>query len=126
MILRQSLLLYLLPLLLLLFGSLPAVAQKQLRVNGTVLQPDKQTPIAGAGIIKLRTNTAVLTDEAGRFLVDVQSGDILLIRAVGYKPLLYLPKKVQVSELRVTFVLQEDSVVLGEVNVTSLPSQEVI
>lgn len=67
-----------------------------------------------------------MTDEAGRFLVDVQSGDTLLIKAVGFKPLLYLPKKVQVSELRVTFVLQEDSVVLGEVNVTSLPSQEVI
>jgi hypothetical protein len=114
-------------LFLLLLSGFPALAQKQLRVSGTVLQPDKITPVAGAGIIKLSSNTGVVTDEAGYFRIDVApASDTLLIRAVGYKPILYIPQKVQVSELRVTFVLQEDSVVLSEVNVVSLPSQEVI
>lgn len=118
---------YLLPLFLLLTSSFTALAQKQLRLYGTVLQPDKQTPVAGAGIIKIRSNTAVVTDAAGRFTVDViPSKDTLLIRAVGYKSRLYIPPKAQVSELRISLVLQEDSVILGEVNVVSLPSQEVI
>lgn len=123
---RQCLLYCLLPPLVLLLSCLPAVAQQQLRLSGTVLQPDKQTPVSGAGILKLSSNTAVVTDEAGRFTIAFQAGDTLLVRAVGYKPLLYFPQKVRASELRVTFVLQEDSVTLGEVNVESLPSQEAI
>ncbi len=105
---------------------LPAQAQRTIRVSGTVLQPDKVTPVPGAGIIKYGTNTAVVSDEQGKFLIDIEENDTLLVRAVGYKPLLYLPKKLPVSELRVNIVLQEDSVMLGEVEVTSRPSEEMI
>ncbi|WP_018479429.1 carboxypeptidase-like regulatory domain-containing protein [Pontibacter roseus] len=111
---------------LLLVCMLPAQAQRTIRVSGTVLQPDKVTPVPGAGIIKYGTNTAVVSDEQGKFLIDIEENDTLLVRAVGYKPLLYLPKKLPVSELRVNIVLQEDSVMLGEVEVTSRPSEEMI
>ncbi|PTX12225.1 carboxypeptidase-like protein [Pontibacter mucosus] len=116
---------YLLTLLLLLC-SLPAVAQKSIRISGTVLQPDRKTPIPGATIVKINTNMGVVSDEEGKFLIDVAQTDTLMIRALGYKPLLYLPKTLPVSELRVNIVLQEDSVMLGEVEVTSRPSQEMI
>jgi hypothetical protein len=117
--------------LLLLFGlllasALPALAQRSIRVSGTVLESDKTTPIPGAGVIRFGTNYGVISDAEGRFLIDVDQSDTLLIRAVGFKPLLYLPRNLPVSELRVNIVLQPDSVMLGEVEITSRPSEEMI
>ena len=119
---------------LLLFGfvcllmciSMQAQAQRTLRVSGTVVQADKKTPIPGASIVKLNTSMGVISDEQGKFAIDVALEDTLMIRAIGFKPLLYLPKPVPVSEIRVNIVLQEDSVMLGEVEVTSRPSPEMI
>ncbi|QCR23568.1 carboxypeptidase-like regulatory domain-containing protein [Pontibacter sp. SGAir0037] len=111
---------------LLLVTCLPAQAQRQIRVRGTILQPDKTTPIPGAGIIKVGNSTGVASDQNGNFLIDIQTEDTLLIRAVGYKPVLYLPQKLLVSEVRVNIVMQEDSVMLGEVLVTTRPSEEMI
>ncbi|WP_276499005.1 carboxypeptidase-like regulatory domain-containing protein [Pontibacter litorisediminis] len=118
-------LLYILTLLL-IYCSLPALAQKSIRISGTVLQADRTTPIPGATIVKVNTNMGVVSDEKGKFLIDVAQSDTLMIRALGFKPLLYLPKTLPVSELRVNIVLQEDSVMLGEVEVTSRPSKEMI
>ncbi|HEY4651682.1 MAG TPA: carboxypeptidase-like regulatory domain-containing protein [Pontibacter sp.] len=112
--------------MLFLLAGVPALAQQSIRISGTVLGPDKKTPVPGAGIIRFRTTKAVISDEAGKFLIDVAPDDTLLIRAVGYKPLLYLPQRLPVSEIRVKIVLQEDSVLLGEVEVTNRPSEEMI
>ncbi|MBC5993697.1 carboxypeptidase-like regulatory domain-containing protein [Pontibacter cellulosilyticus] len=111
---------------LMLFVSLPAQAQRKLRVSGTVVQADKKTPIPGASVIKINSSLGVVSDEQGKFVIDVAQEDTLMIRAIGFKPLLYLPKPVPVSEIRVNIVLQEDSVMLGEVEVTSRPSPEMI
>ncbi len=111
---------------LLLCCCLPAVAQKNIRVSGTVLQSDRSTPIPGATIVKLNSKLGVLSDENGQFKIDVAQQDTLLIRAVGFKSILYLPKPLPVSELRINIVLKEDSVLLGEVEITSRPSPEMI
>lgn len=112
--------------ILVLLGSTSAYAQKSIRVSGTILETDKSTPIPGAGIIRFGTTTAVISDEEGKFLIDIQPQDTLLIRAIGYKPLLYLPQRLPVSELRVSIVLQQDTVLLGEVEIRSRPSDEMI
>lgn len=121
----RTLLLLCFPLLLLLC-TLPAQSQNTIRISGTVLQADKITPIPGANIIKINTQRGVVSNEEGKFMIDVAQEDTLLIRAIGFKPLLYLPKKLPVSEIRVNIILQEDSVMLGEVEVTSRPSPEMI
>ncbi|GAB3821855.1 hypothetical protein GCM10028895_24860 [Pontibacter rugosus] len=90
------------------------------------MQLDKSTPVPGATIMKVQSNMGVVSDADGKFLIDVNQTDTLMIRALGFKPLLYLPKALPVSELRVNIVLQEDSVMLGEVVVTSRPSKEMI
>lgn len=122
---HRHLLLYLLPLLL-FCCSLPALGQRSIRISGTVLEQDRTTPIPGATIVKVNTNMGVVSDAEGKFKIDVAQEDTLMIRALGFKPLLYLPKALPVSELRVSIVLREDSVMLGEVEVTSRPSQEMI
>ncbi|MBC5775551.1 carboxypeptidase-like regulatory domain-containing protein [Pontibacter sp. KCTC 32443] len=113
-------------LVVLLFASAPALAQRSVRISGTVLSSDKKTPVPGAGVIRYGTTKAVISDAEGKFLIDVEPDDTLLIRAVGYKPLLYLPQRLPVSEMRVNIVLQEDSIMLGEVEVTNRPSEEMI
>ncbi|PKV63477.1 carboxypeptidase-like regulatory domain-containing protein [Pontibacter ramchanderi] len=122
--------LYLLRLLLfsalILVSALPALSQRSIRVSGTVLEPDKATPIPGAGIIRYGTTLGVISDEEGKFMIDIDQSDTLMIRAVGFKPLLYLPRNLPVSELRVNIVLQPDNVMLGEVEITSRPSEEMI
>ncbi|MFT2007521.1 carboxypeptidase-like regulatory domain-containing protein [Pontibacter sp. 13R65] len=112
--------------ILLLLCSLSASAQKTVRVSGTILQPDKTTPIPGASVQRVGSTTGVVSDDEGTFLIDIESQDTLLIRAIGYKTILYLPRNLPVSEMRVTIVMQEDSVMLGEVEVTNRPSQEMI
>ncbi|SIT94525.1 carboxypeptidase-like regulatory domain-containing protein [Pontibacter indicus] len=111
---------------LILVSTLPALAQRNIRVSGTVFEADKTTPIPGAGIIRYGTIQGVISDEEGKFLIDIDQNDTLLIRAVGFKPLLYLPRNLPVSELRVNIVLQPDNVMLGEVEITSRPSEEMI
>ncbi|WP_255474364.1 carboxypeptidase-like regulatory domain-containing protein [Pontibacter qinzhouensis] len=109
-----------------MLGSIQASAQKSVRVSGTILQPDKSTPIPGASVQRVGYTTGVVSDEKGTFLIDIDQQDTLLIRAIGYKSILYLPRNLPVSELRVSIVMQEDSVMLGEVEVTNRPSQEMI
>ncbi|WP_439880288.1 carboxypeptidase-like regulatory domain-containing protein [Pontibacter sp. MBLB2868] len=121
----RNILLFCLPFLLIAF-AFQAQAQKTIRISGTVLQPDKTTPIPGASIIKVNSQMGVISDEKGKFLIDIALEDTLLIRAIGFKSLLYLPKQLPVSEIRVNIVLQEDSVMLGEVEITSRPSPEMI
>lgn len=118
--------LFLVFLTIILLGSSHAFAQKSVRVSGTILEADKSTPIPGAGIIRFGTTTAVVSDNEGKFLIDIQPQDTLLIRAVGYKPLMYIPQRLPVSELRVSIVLQQDTVMLGEVEIRSRPSDEMI
>jgi hypothetical protein len=119
-------------LLLLLFPILiftcvfTAQAQRTIRISGTILKSDKTSFIPGASIIKINSKRGVVSDEEGKFTIDIALEDTLLIRAVGYKPLLYLPKQLHVSEIRVNIVLQEDSIMLGEVEITSRPSPEMI
>ncbi|WP_073850454.1 carboxypeptidase-like regulatory domain-containing protein [Pontibacter flavimaris] len=107
---------------LLLFAiyTLPAHAQ-QLKVSGTVLHPDKKTPVAGAGIVRLSSGTGTITDEAGRFSLLVQPHDSILVRAVGFRPVLYQVKPEQGTAQQLLFVLQEEVQQIREVEVRSAP-----
>lgn len=112
-------------LLLLLLYTLQTSAQ-QIRVTGIVVQPDNQTPVAGAGVSVVKSRAAALTNEDGRFKIYVQPNDSLLIRAVGFKPVYVAVQHQLTSELRLTIMLQEDSVLLQEVQVNSMPTDDQI
>ncbi|GHA75058.1 peptidase associated/transthyretin-like domain-containing protein [Pontibacter akesuensis] len=109
--------------LLLLLYVFPARAQR-VQVHGVVLGSDGKTPLLGAGITNINANTVTITDAAGRFSVPAQPLDSLLVRAVGFKPVLYLVDEQAVSGKPLILILQEDSVLLQEVQVRSMPSEE--
>lgn len=112
--------LYVLGLLLLAIYTLPAHAQ-QLKVSGTVLRPDKRTPVAGAGVIRLSTSTGTLTNEAGRFTLLVKPNDSILVRAVGFRPVAYQVKPELGTTQQLLFVLQEEVQRIREVEVSTAP-----
>ncbi|WP_299819676.1 carboxypeptidase-like regulatory domain-containing protein [uncultured Pontibacter sp.] len=109
-------------LFILITYALPAHAQ-QVKITGTVMQAGKQVPIAGAGVTAMGSKATTVTDASGHFRMYVQAKDSILIRAVGYKPLVYKVKQ-NTPELRLAIMLHEESVQLQEVQVTSMPSEE--
>ncbi|ASZ11628.1 carboxypeptidase-like regulatory domain-containing protein [Chitinophaga pendula] len=71
--------------LCLLTGS--CLAQSSLK--GLVLSEDS-IPLAGVSILNKENKSSAVTDDAGTYNLRVQKGDTLLIRAIGYTPVLYL------------------------------------
>lgn len=61
----------------------PALAQS-LGVKGRVLD-EQDTPVAGAFITVKGETRGVMTDEAGRFSIDVRPDDVLIVSFLGYE-----------------------------------------
>lgn len=110
--------LFLLPVLLLL-AVVPSLGQDWVRVTGVVLRPDQKTPVPDASVAVSKNMRGTVTDSNGRFLLQVQKSDSLLVRALGFKPKLYPISKLPVQEMHVTIVLEEGNVLLGEVEILS-------
>src|SRR3546814_13333453 len=72
-------------LIICLLAQLDTHAQSQVNVSGIVSGPDGN-PIAGVTVSLEGTNSAVATDNAGRYaLNNVASGGTLVFQAVGYE-----------------------------------------
>ncbi|RAU82156.1 peptidase associated/transthyretin-like domain-containing protein [Pontibacter arcticus] len=100
-----------------LWIALPVAAQQATTIRGTILLPDKKTPVAGAAITNLKINQTILSDQAGVFEIRATLQDSLLIRAVGYKALFY----VVTNNAAPILLLEPGSVKLTEVEVRSKP-----
>ncbi|MDX5345785.1 MAG: carboxypeptidase-like regulatory domain-containing protein [Hymenobacteraceae bacterium] len=103
-----------------------ALAQNPVLVKGTVLQTDTRKPVPGAGVFILNKNTGTVSDSNGVFQIRMLPTDTLLIRAIGYKPSLYLLPKQRLNVVTIKVLLQEDEVLLKEVEITNRPSDEQI
>ena len=95
-----------------MLGSFSSFAQDR-KVTGSVKDTDSQG-IPGVSVAVKGTNTGATTDANGSFTVNVKSGAVLNISAVGYKT-----KSVTVgSQTSISVVLDEDVSQLSEVIVT--------
>lgn len=80
------------------------------RVTG-IVKDKKGEPIIGANVSIKGTTTGTTTDLDGKFFLDVEEKDILLITYIGY-----VSQEIQVkNKLDIQVVLQEDTQVLEEV-----------
>lgn len=121
---KMKLLRYLLilPFLMLLFGKHVTFGQQRQVLPGVVLQPDGVQPVPHASILNINTKKGVVANEQGTFLMEISAADSLLVRAVGYKTKLFTMADGFARSHRMDFVLQEDTLMLGEVEVIGLPS----
>ena len=75
---------------------------------------DAAGPVAGAAVQVVDSNVGVVTDENGRFELDVEPGTVLVVSCLGYKDL----SVIAMPDMNI--VLTEDSTALDEVVVTAL------
>ncbi len=67
------------------FLTLPAFSQNMQKIKGTVLEATDQSPIPGATVKVKGTTTGTITDMDGNFLINANSGDVLVFSFVGFK-----------------------------------------
>lgn len=95
-------------LLLGLFLSLGAYAQ-QISVTGTV-KDQMGEPVIGANVLVKGTTNGVITDIDGKFALQANNNDILIISFVGYTS-----QEMPVSQSPMSITLKEDTELLDEV-----------
>lgn len=91
------------------FLSIPAFADAQQKVTGSVVDSNGQ-PIIGASVVIKGTSTGVITDIDGNFSFSAEPGNTIEVTYVGYKPKTF---KATASPMRIK--LEEDSEMLDEV-----------
>ena len=113
----KSTLLFLLALCL----SLPAWAQE--RILTGLIQDTSQVPIAGASIREEGTSHGCLSDNQGRFRLQLRGSQAkITVSCIGFLPQTINMDRKQLSELLVV-TLREDTKLLGDVVVTAYGAQ---
>ena len=114
----KSTLLFLLALCL----SLPAWAQE--RILTGLIQDTSQVPIAGASIREEGTSHGCLSDNQGRFRLQLRGSQAkITVSCIGFLPQTINMDRKQLSELLVV-TLREDTKLLGDVVVTAYGAQQ--
>ena len=99
-------------------SSLSLFAQTQ-TVSGIVLD-EFGDPMIGVSVLVKGTTTGIITDVEGNFTVPAKTGDVLLVKYLGYKD-----QEIKVtSDARLKITLQEDSQNLDEVVVVGYGTQK--
>ena len=88
-----------------------------LKLTGTVLHAETRKPLENITVLKTSTRRGTISKANGQFIIMVQPGDTLLIRAVGFIPLHYVVHARAQADLAVEILLEEGSQVLPEVKV---------
>ncbi len=99
--------------------SLESVQQNTVKVTGTVKDANGE-PIIGANVMVVGTATGVITDIDGNFSLNVPVGSKLQFSFIGYKEQVVSVKK----GISLNIVLEEDSQMLGEVEVVAYGVQK--
>ncbi|OKZ07346.1 MAG: SusC/RagA family TonB-linked outer membrane protein [Bacteroides oleiciplenus] len=99
--------------------SLESVQQNTVKVTGTVKDANGE-PIIGANVMVVGTATGVITDIDGNFSLNVPVGSKLQFSFIGYKEQVVPVKK----GISLKIVLEEDSQILGEVEVVAYGVQK--
>ena len=89
-----------------------SAVEQTAKVYGTVT--DAVGPVAGAAIQAIGSNAGTVTDENGKFELDVEPGTLLLVSCLGYKDINVM------AAAGMQIVLTEDTTALDEVVVTAL------
>ncbi len=99
-------------------SSLSLFAQTQ-TISGIVLDEFGE-PMIGVSVLVKGTTTGIITDVEGNFTVPAKTGDVLLVKYLGYKD-----QEIKVtSDARLKITLHEDTQNLDEVVVVGYGTQK--
>jgi hypothetical protein len=97
-----------------------------IRISGNVLNASDKTPLPGVGIFIKGSTTGTVSNEQGQFSTIIPRNDTLVFRMIGFKTVEYVPVIRSLAEVRINIYMEEGSVELQEVEISSRPSQEKI
>ncbi|MEO0896633.1 MAG: TonB-dependent receptor [Bacteroidota bacterium] len=103
---------------LLLLICFPLVGWSQ-SINGTVTSAADGSPLVGASVLKKGTTVGALSGEGGKFSLNAQTGDVLVVSYIGF-----VTKEVRVEGATVNIILDLSDVSLSEVVVTGYATQK--
>lgn len=99
-------------------GNSPVTEREKKKVSGLILDENKMS-VAGASVTVKNQTRGVIADAEGRFTIDVDEGDVLIISFLGYSD-----KEVQVGkDTDITIELSPKSSELDEVTVVAYGTQ---
>lgn len=105
--------------LLVAFNSSLSLFAQTPTVSGIVLD-EFGDPMIGVSVLVKGTTTGIITDVEGNFIVPAKTGDVILVKYLGYKD-----QEIKVtSNARLKITLQEDTQNLDEVVVVGYGTQK--
>jgi len=122
-------------LLILIFLSLHTYSQEEeidpmpIKLKGVVLNLEDESPVPNATILNFRTHSTVISDELGRFTMDMLNIDSLAISSLGYSkttahiPANYMEMNVLILYAKpIRYALPEVNVAGKKLKVEGLPT----
>ena len=122
-------------LLILIFFSLHSYSQEEeidpmpIKLKGVVLNLEDESPVPNATILNFRTHSTVITDELGRFTMDMLNIDSLAISSLGYSkttariPATYMEMNVLILYAKpIRYALPQVNVAGKKLKVEGLPT----
>lgn len=113
--------------LLIFFACLLAlgeVSAQQSMIIGHLLDSSSQQPLQFAHVQNVDQALGTLTDRNGRFRIPAQVNDTVVFSIVGYQTLAWIITEKHLSDSALTFKLPVDTVLLKEVTIAELPTEE--
>ncbi len=96
--------------LLLFIGCMALVHAQRIPIQGVVADEKTGLPVIGASVVLKGTQQGTLTDAEGKFRLNAQQGDVLVISFVGYET-----QEVMVGEAPIEIKLKETVTALDEI-----------
>ncbi|MDW3190844.1 MAG: carboxypeptidase-like regulatory domain-containing protein [Cytophagales bacterium] len=103
---------------------LTQVMAQQSMITGHLLDSTSQEPLQFAHVQNVDQALGTLTDRLGRFRIPAQVKDTVVFSIVGYQTLAWIITEKHLSDTALTFKLPADTVLLKEVTISELPTEE--
>ncbi len=93
-------------------------------ISGELLDSTTNVPLQFAHVQNITAQKGSYTDVKGLFKIPAEIGDTIIFSIVGYEQLGWAVKEQWLDQSTVTFRLEKDTILLDEVHISSLPSEE--
>lgn len=100
-----------------LMFSAVALAQTPQKVSGVILNDNNQAPVSNANVINLNTVRGTITDNKGKFEIEVSVNDTLHVSLIGFQSIRIRVTNDWIKNKTTTIKLTEKAIALEEVNI---------
>lgn len=93
-------------------------------ITGTLMDSTNSEPLQFAHVQNIDQALGTLTDRSGRFRIPANEKDTVVFSIVGYQTLAWIITDKHLADTALTFKLPSDTILLNEVTISELPTEE--